>query len=133
MEYTKYQNRKCLHLISALFIYSMIIPLVFLDITIEIYHNICFRLYGIPLVKRSIYIKIDRYKLKYLNWDDKIDCAYCGYGNGLINYAQAIGAKTEEYWCGIKHKKDNNYIEPKHHQEFVDYGDEEGLKKNFNY
>ena len=131
MEYKKYNNRDWIHLMSVPIIYGMSIPLVFLDITLEIYHNICFRLYGIPLVKRSRYIKIDRHKLKYLNWIDKINCAYCGYVNGLVNYARTIAAETEKYWCGIKHKNDGNFIEPKHHKNFLDYGDEEGLKKKF--
>ena len=131
MEYKKYNNRDWIHLMSVPIIYGMSIPLVFLDITLEIYHNICFRLYGIPLVKRSKYIKVDRHKLKYLNWIDKINCAYCGYVNGLVNYARTIAADTEKYWCGIKHKKDSNFIEPKHHKDFLDYGDEEGLKKKF--
>ena len=81
MEYIKYQNKRWRHLISALFIYSMAIPLIFFDANIEIYHNICFRLYRIPLVKRSKYIKIDRYKLKYLSFNDKLNCAYCDYTN----------------------------------------------------
>ncbi|MCK5320351.1 hypothetical protein KAJ61_03105 [Candidatus Parcubacteria bacterium] len=132
MEYKKHKNRDWIHLMSVPIIYGMSIPLVFFDITLEIYHNICFRLYGISLVKRSKYIKIDRHKLRYLNWIDKINCAYCGYANGLVNYARTIAAETEKYWCGIKHKNDNNFIEPKHHKDFLDYGDEEGLKKKFN-
>lgn len=136
MEYVKHlknKNIKWRYSISAPFIYGMIVPLVLFDISMEIYHNICFRLYGIPLVKRSRYIKIDRHKLKYLSWYDKINCAYCGYGNGLMNYTQTIAAQTEKYWCGVKHKKGNNFIEPKHHQEFADYNDEEDLKEKFSY
>lgn len=129
MEYKKHQNRRLWHLISVPLIYSMIVPLIFLDITLEIYHNICFRLYGLPLVKRSRYIKIDRYKLKYLGWIDKINCTYCGYGNGLINYARTIAAKTEEYWCGIKHEKNEDFMEPDHHQGFINYGDEQEYRK----
>ena len=131
MEYKKHKNRDRIHLISVPIIYAMSIPLVFLDVTLEIYHNICFRLYGITLAERSKYIKIDRHKLKYLNWVDKINCAYCGYANGLVNYARTIAADTEKYWCDIKHKKDSNFVEPKHHKDFLNYGDEEGLKKKF--
>jgi len=50
-----------------------------------------------------------------------------------MNYTQTIAARTEKYWCGIKHKKDDNFIEPKHHQKFADYGNEKELKKKFNY
>ena len=131
MEFAKHQERKLLYYISTPIIYSMIIPFICIDIIFETYHNICFRLYGIPLIERSRYIKIDRYKLKYLKLDDKINCAYCGYGNGLINYVQAIVGKTEEFWCGIKHEKDEKFIEPKHHEEFVEYDNEEKLKEKF--
>lgn len=129
MKYKKHQDKEWLHLISVPVVYSMIIPLFFSDISSEIYHNICFRLYGLPLIKRSKYIKIDRHKLKYLSWYDKINCAYCGYANGLINYIQAIFAETEKYWCGIKHKKDSKFIEPNHHREFIDYEDEKIYKE----
>ncbi|MCK5415938.1 hypothetical protein KAI92_00755 [Candidatus Parcubacteria bacterium] len=129
MEYRNHQNRKWLHLISTPIVYGMIIPLSFLDLTSGIYHNICFRLYGLKLLKRSEYIKIDRHKLEYLCWYEKINCAYCGYANGLINYIQAIFAETEKYWCGIKHKKDKNFIEPEYHQDFIDYDDEQKYRK----
>ena len=109
----------------------MAIPLVCIDAAAEVYHNICFRLYGIPLIKRSKYIKIDRHRLEYLNRIDKINCAYCGYANGLVNYLQAIAAETEKYWCAIKHKKDNNFVEPKHHQSFLEYGDKAGFEEKF--
>lgn len=128
MENRKYPERWFWHTLSAPIIYGGIIPLFIFDIYLEIYHQICFRIYRIPLVKRSEYIKIDRYKLKYLPWYEKINCAYCGYGNGLIHYASIILAKTEKYWCGIKHAKYNNFQAPKHHDEFLDYGDENGYR-----
>jgi hypothetical protein len=40
------------HIISAPFIYSVVIPILFIDISVTIYQHICFRLYGIPRVKR---------------------------------------------------------------------------------
>lgn len=129
MEYKKYRRYKTRHRLSAPFTYGMIIPFIFIDISAEIYHHICFRLWKIPLVKRSEYIKIDRHKLEYLNYLDKLNCAYCGYGNGLINYIRTIAAETELYWCGIKHKKDSKFIELDYHKDFIDYGDEEAYKK----
>jgi len=107
----------------------MVFPLVIFDICMEIYHQVCFRLYKIPRVKRSSYVKIDRHKLEYLSTLDKINCAYCGYANGLMQYAVEIAAKTEKYWCAIKHKKANGFVEPVHHKEFADYGDETSYKK----
>jgi hypothetical protein len=72
------------HTISIPFIYGMGIVLVIFDIGVEIYHRICFPLYGIPLVNRKEYIKIDRVKLGYLNLVQKFNCLYCGYANGLM-------------------------------------------------
>ena len=129
MEYKKDLKRIPLHLLSMPIIYSMIVPLVIFDIFLEIYHRSCFPLYGLPYVKRSEYIRIDRHKLKYLWWLDKFNCAYCGYANGVIGYAREIVARTEKYWCGVKHKKDPNFYEPDHHRDFIEYGDEKGYKK----
>ena len=65
--------------LSTPFIWAMIVPAVILDVFLEIYHHICFPLYGIPMVKRSQYIRVtDRAKLPYLKWYEKINCAYCG-------------------------------------------------------
>ncbi len=115
--------------LSAPFIYAMIVPAVFLDVCLEIYHRICFVLYKLPYVKRSEYIKIDRHKLSYLPWYDKINCTYCGYVNGLFAYAVKIAGETEKYWCAIKHKNIPNFKEPPHQKDFLPYGDAEALKK----
>ena len=58
-------------------------------------------------------------------------CAYCGYANGLMAYAVVIAGKTEKYWCGIKHKKYQNFHEPAHHKDFTEYGDEESYRKKY--
>jgi hypothetical protein len=125
----KSQDRFWRHLLSAPFIYGMIVPAIFLDITLEIYHRICFKLYGISYVSRKNYILMDRHRLAYLPWYDKIHCAYCGYVNGLFAYAVAIAGETEKYWCGIKHKPTKGFAEPAHHKEFMNYGDKEAFEK----
>lgn len=111
------------------FIYAVIVPLVILDIVLEIYHRICFPLFGIPVVDRSRYIRIDRHKLSYLNVVEKVHCVYCGYGNGLMYYAWTILGRTEKYWCAIKHKRDEDFNEPPHHKDFIEYGDEKGYEE----
>ena len=111
------------------FIYSITIPLVLLDIWLEIYHRICFAAYGIKYVKRSKYIKIDRQKLEYLNIIEKLNCMYCGYANGLLHYASVIAGETEKYWCGIKHKNDVDFIEPSHHKGFLEYDNEKAFRE----
>ena len=110
------------YMLSAPIIYGMIIPLSFLDITLTLYQHICFRIYNIPLVKRSDYIVIDRHKLSYLNPIQKLNCVYCGYGNGLIALAREILARTEQFWCPIKHLKKSKGAH-KRGQAFAEYGD----------
>ncbi len=118
--------------LSVPFIWGMVLPILILDISLEIYHHFCFRLYGLPIVPRSKYIKIDRYKLSYLKWYEKINCLYCGYGNGLFAYACKIAADTETHWCGIKHKDlPKDFKEPAHHRDFTKYGDEKCFKKKY--
>lgn len=128
MEHKKY-HRFWRHLVSAPFIWSMIIPLVILDIWAEMYHRICFPLFGLPYVKRKNYIRFDRYKLPYLSAWDKFNCFYCEYANGLIMYVQKIGGETEKYFCSIKHKKYKGFVQPPHHKDFMRYGDEKAYNK----
>lgn len=129
MEFKKYNDRFFRYLASAPFIYSMIIPLVLLDVWIEVYHRVTFYFYGIPYIIRKNYVRVDRHKLQYLSLFEKINCIYCGYANGLINYARVVAGETEKYWCGIKHKPGDGFVEPEHHADFIPYGDEEAYKK----
>lgn len=124
MEYKKHPENYLNHLLSIIVIYPVIFPLIILDFFLEIYHNVGFRLYGLPLVERSKYIRIDRHRLSYLGLIAKINCVYCGYANGLLTYAGKIAADTEVYWCGIKHEAKNGYMEMEHHKNFLAYGDE---------
>ncbi|QQS39254.1 hypothetical protein IPM62_01410 [Candidatus Woesebacteria bacterium] len=91
------------YFVSAPFIYSMIIPALVWHACIEIYHQVCFRLYGIPLVKNKDYFVYDRVLLSWLNPWEKINCIYCSYINNLIRYSSEIGGRTERYWCPIKY------------------------------
>jgi hypothetical protein len=98
-------SSKVRSIISAPFIYAMIVPILFFDITITLYQHICFRLYGIRRVDRSKYIVVDRHQLAYLNGVEKLNCFYCGYGNGVVAYTREVIARTEQYWCPIKHAR----------------------------
>jgi hypothetical protein len=129
MDYKAHGERFIRHLISFPIIWFMIIPLMILDLFLEIYHRTCFRLYGLKIINRAEYIRIDRQKLSYLTFFDKLSCMYCGYANGLLPYATRIAAETEKYWCGIKHAKGGPYKTPPHHKDFLEYGDEEAYRK----
>ncbi len=122
------RNARVAHILIAPVIYSVVLPLILLDLAIFFYQQICFRVYGIPLVQREDYLVIDRQHLAYLNMIEKFNCMYCGYGNGLIEYVREVIARTEQYWCPIKHAR--RTPTPHHRSEkFADYGDIEAHKK----
>ncbi len=111
-------------MITAPFIYAVILPALLLDLFVSVYQALCFPAYGIPKVKRGDYIVFDRQNLAYLNSLEKLNCAYCSYVNGLFAYVREIGARTEKYWCPIKHVR--KLIAPHaHYADFVEYGDAE--------
>jgi len=91
------------YILSIPFIYAMIIPSVILHISVQIYQQVCFRLYGIPTVKQSEYFVYDRKLLSLLNPMEKFNCIYCSYVNNLFRFCTEIGARTERYWCPIKY------------------------------
>ncbi|MFM1896500.1 MAG: hypothetical protein RLZZ385_1574 [Pseudomonadota bacterium] len=116
------------NILSAPFIYGMIVPLAILDLSLSIYQAICFRLYEIPRVRRSRYIVIDRHYLSYLNGIEKLNCIYCGYGNGVIAYGREIISRTEQYWCPIKHARDYPGAH-RRYGSFLPYGDAEDYRE----
>jgi hypothetical protein len=120
------------YLVAAPLIWLMFFPVLLADIFLEIYHRIAFPIYGIPLVKRSQYIRVwDREKLPYLSWPEKLGCAYCGYVNGWLHYASTIAGRTESYFCAIKHLQAKGYKPSEHELHFMQYGDEAALKKRY--
>ena len=102
------------NLITGPIIYAMILPLVLLDLCVSFYQAACFPIYGVARVRRGDYIVFDRQQLEYLNFIEKFHCTYCAYGAGLIAYAAEIVARTEEYFCPIKHAR---------YARFLDFGD----------
>ncbi|MDD8021758.1 MAG: hypothetical protein PHX82_01445 [Paracoccaceae bacterium] len=109
-------------------IYAGLIPFALLDLFVTLYQAICFPIYHIAKVRRRDHIVIDRHNLGYLNAIQKLNCMYCGYGNGVISYAREISARTEKYWCPIKHarrvKGAHNY-----YGEFCDFGSAEEFQE----
>ncbi len=116
------------NILSAPIIWVILFPTIMLDISVSLYQAICFPIYKIPKVKRSDYIVFDRHYLSYLNTIEKLNCAYCSYFNGLIAYVQEIAARTEQYWCPIKHARRISTLHNRY-QHFLDYGDVEAYRK----
>lgn len=113
-----------LFVLTAPVIYAALAPLLLLDLMVTLYQRICFPVYGIPRVRRGEYFVFDRGLLPYLNWIERMNCAYCSYANGLIAYAREIVARTEQYWCPVKHAR-RLVQSHDHYHRFFDYGDGE--------
>lgn len=93
------------NILTAPVIYGMVVPMVMLDLCVTLYQWVCFPVYRIARVRRGNYIVFDRNNLGYLNWFERLHCEYCAYGNGLIAYTAEIVARTEQYFCPIKHAR----------------------------
>ena len=122
-------SKRPINLMTGPIIYSMIVPMLILDVCISFYQLTCFPIYEIKLVKRRDYISFDRHHLHYLNWIEKFHCTYCAYGAGLLAYITEIVARTEQYFCPIKHARKvmgthSRYIK------FLDYGDAKNYQEN---
>lgn len=118
-------------LLTAPVIYAGWIPFLLLDLFVTLYQTICFPVYRIPKVRRSDYLVFDREDLPYLNIIEKFNCFYCSYGNGIAAYTREVAARTEQYWCPIKHAR---RIRDAHdrYPDFFDHGDAEAFQQGLN-
>lgn len=120
-------NARAAVVLSAPVIYAVFFALLLLDVSVWLYQRVCFPIYGIPAVRRRDYLVLDRGHLAYLNAVEKINCLYCSYGNGLIAYVREVVARTEEYWCPIKHARRILDAHP-YYSRFADFGDAEAYR-----
>jgi hypothetical protein len=108
-------------------IYSGFIPMALLDVFLFVYQGVCFPVYHITKVKRSEYVILDRGDLPYLNLLEKFNCFYCGYANGLMGYGREVAARTEQFFCPIKHAR-RIVAAHAHYPRFFEYGDAESYR-----
>jgi hypothetical protein len=110
------------NLLVAPVIYAVIVPLALVDLGVTLYQAICFPVYRIGKIRRADYIGIGRHHLGYLNFIERFNCNYCAYANGVLAYATEIAARTEQYFCPIKHARK---ILGSHsrYARFLEYGD----------
>jgi hypothetical protein len=105
-------------------IYGAAIPLMLFDLSLSFYQMTSFPIYRIAKVKRADYIVYDHHLLGYLNFIEKAHCLYCSYAVGMLAYAGEIVARTEQYFCPIKHAR-KVLAEHSRYEQFLRYGDEE--------
>jgi len=103
-------------------IYGAAVPLALFDLCISLYQAICFPVYRIARVQRSDYIVYDHQNLAYLNIIEKAHCLYCSYAVGLLAYAGEIIARTEQYFCPIKHARKMRAAHARY-ERFLEYGE----------
>ena len=111
-----------LNLVTGPIIYAMAVPLAVLDLFVTLFQAVCFPIYRIAKVRRGDYIVLDRHQLGYLNLIERFHCEYCAYANGLIAYASEIAARTEQYFCPIKHARKVLGTHQRYAQ-FLEYGE----------
>ncbi|MFP5239055.1 MAG: hypothetical protein ACLGQW_04405 [Acidobacteriota bacterium] len=109
-------------------IWSALIPCMIIDVVVNIYQLACFPVYGIPRVKRGDYVVMDRQALRYLNWIEKVNCAYCSYFNGVIAYVAEVAARTEQFWCPVRHARPVKSVHSRY-RFFFEYGDARGYRE----
>ena len=124
-------DARILNILTAPVIWACLFPAVFMDLALTLFQTICFPIYGIPKVKRGDYIVLDRQYLAYLNPIEKMNCIYCGYFNGVTAYVREIGARTEQYWCPIKHAGKLKSVHSRY-KNFFHYGDAETYRAKLN-
>jgi hypothetical protein len=112
------------NLVTGPIIYFMLLPMVLLDLTVSLYQAFSFPIYRIAKVDRADYIVFDRHSLGYLNFYERLHCEYCAYANGLLAYASEIVARTELYFCPIKHARKVLGAHAKY-RDFLAFGDAE--------
>jgi len=121
-------DTRLLVMLSVPVIWAVLIPIALLDLFVSVYQAICFPVYQIPMVRRSEFLLFDRHQLSYLNVIEKLNCEYCAYANGVFAFTTEVAARTEQYWCPIKHAL---RIKTAHsrYKHFFDYGDAERYRK----
>lgn len=108
--------------LTAPVIYGLAVPLALIDLCVSFYQLTCFPIYGIPKARRSDFIIFDHQHLAYLNIIEKFHCLYCSYASGVLAFAREVTARTEQYFCPIKHAR-KILSAHRRYACFLDYGE----------
>jgi hypothetical protein len=118
--------------LTAPLIYAGLLPFALVDLFVSLYAAVCFPIYGIPAVKRADYLFFDRAELPYLNVVEKLNCFYCSYANGVAAYLREVGARTEQYWCPIKHAR-RLLASHERYPHFFEFGDAQAYRQGLEH
>jgi len=115
-------------LLTAPLIYAGFLPFALMDLFVSVYQGLCFPVYGIPRVRRADYLVFDRSDLPYLNAIERFNCFYCSYGNGVVAYLREVAARTEQYWCPVKHAR-RIVAAHERYPRFFEFGDAQAYRE----
>jgi hypothetical protein len=115
-------------IVTAPVIYAGCVPFVLMDLFVTVYQALCFPVYGISKVPRAGYLAFDRGDLPYLNLIERLNCSYCAYANGVTAYTREVAARSEQYWCPIKHARRLGGAHD-YYPNFLDYGDAQAYRQ----
>jgi hypothetical protein len=122
-------NSRLLVVLTTPIIWLCLVPIALADLVGSFYQAVCFPIYGIPKVNRSAYLALDRHRLSYLNFIEKLNCDYCAYANGILAYFTEIAARTEQHWCPIKHARCIKCAHDRY-KLFFDFGDAQKYREH---
>jgi hypothetical protein len=122
------RGARWLVVLTAPLIYSGFVVFAAMDLFVTVYQALCFPVYGIPRVRRRDYMVFDRGDLPYLNAIERFNCFYCSYGNGVAAYLREVAARTEQYWCPIKHARRVLGAHDRY-PDFFEFGDPESFRQ----
>jgi hypothetical protein len=110
------------NVVSAPFVYAMIIPFAILDGFLFVFQSVCFPLYRIPKVRRSNFVVLDRHHLGYLNVVERMNCIFvatpmgCWRIRGKSSLApKCTGARSStpaRFWIRIGDMRDLQISKP---------------------
>lgn len=115
-------------LLTAPLVYAGFLPFALVDLFVTVYQRLCFPVYGIPRVRRADHLVFDRGDLPYLNAVERFNCFYCSYGNGVASYLREVAARTEQYWCPIKHAR-RVVAAHERYPHFFEFGDAQAYRE----
>ncbi len=121
---------KPLRFLTAPMLWLCLVPIGLIDLMAVVFQFVCFPVFGVPLVRRRDYVVIDRHRLGYLSRIQRLNCAYCGYVNGVLAYVTEVAGRTEQYWCPIKHALRRRGAHGRY-AHFMAYGDAGQFRRDF--
>lgn len=90
------------HIFVLPFALAMLVPLLFFDLCLSIYHRIVFGICKMKRVNRKAHFKIDQMKVAQLGKLERFFAVYIIYAKGLMSFASKIASESEDYWCQPK-------------------------------